>query len=71
MLLLFINSIYRNSSKKRVCITTDGNINDQDKVLDVNVQFDGANGVLSEDVTYTYVADPNITSISPTESFQR
>jgi hypothetical protein len=54
-----------------VCITTAGNINDQDKVLDVNVQFDGVNAVLSKAVTYTYVADPKITSISPKESFQR
>jgi hypothetical protein len=54
-----------------VCITTAGNIYDQDKALSVNVKFDGANAVLGEDVTYTYVADPNITSISPTESFKR
>jgi hypothetical protein len=52
-------------------MTTAGNINDQDKVLDVNVQFDGANAVLSEDVTYTYIADPSITSISPKDSFNR
>ncbi|XP_060604285.1 plexin-A1-like [Ruditapes philippinarum] len=59
-----------NSSTKRVCTTTAGNVNDQDKALDVNIQFDGANAIISEDVAYTYVKDPNITSISPKESFK-
>ncbi|XP_053391294.1 plexin-B-like [Mercenaria mercenaria] len=55
---------------KLECNTTSGDPSKLNKPLDMTVAFDGVNVTVSENITYRYVADPNITAILPRKSFQ-